>query len=264
MAVAALISATREAREPGVALRATFWLAGRTLVERQARLAAGAGATLIVILIETLPADLVQAVERLRAEGLEVVTARSAAEASAAVPPGYRLVLIADGFVGSRAHIERLEDAHRPALLAVTDRGFDDRFERLDGDLRWAGLALVDGDLLREAAMLPSDWDLISTLVRRALQTGVRPLPITDEREAAEIAIVEPHPRQCGGEPGQLVFALGAGASGAGDDLGNHDLVDNADADRDAGRPARRARPGGDAGRLAVGRADRAGARAAT
>ena len=42
MALAALISATREAREPGVALRASFWLAGRTLVERQARLAAGA------------------------------------------------------------------------------------------------------------------------------------------------------------------------------------------------------------------------------
>lgn len=191
MAVAALISATREAREPGVALRATFWLAGRTLVERQARLAAGAGATLIVILIESLPTDLVQAVERLRAEGLEVVTARTAAEASAAVPPGYRLILIADGFVGSRAHVERLQDAHRPALLAVADRGFDDRFERIDGDLRWAGLAFVDGDLLREAAVLPSDWDLISTLLRRALQTGVRPLALTDEREAAEIAIVE-------------------------------------------------------------------------
>jgi hypothetical protein len=191
MALAALISATREAREPGVALRATFWLAGRTLIERQARLAAGAGASLIIILVESFPAELVQAVERLRAEGLQVVTARTAAEAAAAVAPGTRLMLVADGFVGDRAHIERLMGADRPVLLAVTDRGFDDRFERIDGEMRWAGLALVDGDLLRDAAMMPSDWDVQSTLLRRALQTGVQPLPLVDEREAAELGIVE-------------------------------------------------------------------------
>jgi hypothetical protein len=191
MALAALISATHEARDPGVALRATFWLAGRTLVERQARLAVGAGAALIVILVESLPGELVQAVERLRREGLEVVTARTTAEASAAVPPGFRLMVIADGFVGDASHVERLMGADRPVLLAVADRGFDEKFERIDGDLRWAGLALLDGDLLRDAALMPSDWDLQSTLLRRALQTGVKPLALADEREAAELAIVE-------------------------------------------------------------------------
>jgi hypothetical protein len=191
MALAALISATREAREPGVALRATFWLAGRTLIERQARLAAGAGASIIVILVESFPAELVQAVERLRSEGLKVVTARTAAEAAAAIAPGMRLMLVADGFVGDRAHIERLMESGRPVLLAVTDRGFDDRFERIDGDTRWAGLALMDGDLLRDAAMMPSEWDVQSTLLRRALQTGVQPVPLVDEREAAELGIVE-------------------------------------------------------------------------
>ncbi|HZG47863.1 MAG TPA: hypothetical protein VEZ41_16580, partial [Allosphingosinicella sp.] len=191
MALAALISATREAREPGVALRATFWLAGRTLIERQARLAVTAGASQIIILVESFPAELVQAVERLRGEGLQVVTARTAAEAAAAIGPGMRLMLVADGFVGDRAHVERLMGADRPVLLAVTDRGFDDRFERIDGEMRWAGLALVDGDLLRDAALMPSDWDVQSTLLRRALQTGVKPLPLVDEREAAELGIVE-------------------------------------------------------------------------
>jgi hypothetical protein len=186
-----LISATREAREPGVALRATFWLAGRTLIERQARLAAGAGASLVIILVESFPAELVQAVERLRAEGMQVVTARTAAEAAAAVAPGMRLMLVADGFVGDRAHIERLMSADRPVLLAVTDRGFDDRFERIEGDMRWAGLAVFDADLLRDVALMPSDWDVQSTLLRRALQTGVKPLALLDEREAAELGIVE-------------------------------------------------------------------------
>ena len=191
MALAALISAVREAREPGVALRATFWLAGRTLIERQARLAAEAGAGLIVILVESLPGELVQSIERLRKEGLEIVTARNAAEAAAAIPSGFRLMLIADGFVGASVHVERLMGAERPALLAVTDRGFDERFERIDGVSRWAGLALIDADLLRDAALMPSEWDLQSTLLRRALQTGVKPLPLSDEREAAELAVVE-------------------------------------------------------------------------
>jgi hypothetical protein len=191
MALAALISATREAREPGVALRATFWLAGRTLLERQARLAASAGAALIIVLVESFPAELAQAVERLRGEGLQVVTARSAAEAAAALSPGMRLMLIADGFVGDRTHVERLLGADRPVLLAVTDRGFDDKFERIDGDTRWAGLAVMDADLLRDTALMPSDWDVQSTLLRRALQTGVRPLPLEDAREAAELGIVE-------------------------------------------------------------------------
>jgi hypothetical protein len=191
MALAALISATREAQEPGVALRATFWLAGRTLVERQARLAAEAGAALVIIIVESLPAELVQAVERLRGEGLLVVTARSAAEAAAAVTPGMRLMLIADGFVGDRAHVERLLEGSRPVLLAVTDRGFDERFERIDGATRWAGLGLVDADLLRDVAMMPSEWDVQSTLLRRALQTGVKAEPLVDEREAAELTIVE-------------------------------------------------------------------------
>lgn len=190
MALAALISATREAREPGVALRATFWLAGQTLIERQVRLAAAAGARLIVILVESLPAELVQSIERLRKDGLAVVTARTAAEAAAAVPAG-RLILIADGFIGGRAHIDRLLAADRPVLLAVTDRGFDEKFERIDGASRWAGLGLVDSELLRDAALMPTEWDLQSTLLRRALQTGVRALPLEDGREAAEIAIVE-------------------------------------------------------------------------
>lgn len=211
MALAALITATREAREPGVALRATFWLAGRTLIERQAQLAASAGARQIVILVESLPAELVQSIERLRKEGLEVVTARTAAEAAAAVPAG-RLILIADGFIGGRSHLARLLESDRPTLLAVTDRGFDEKFERIDAGSRWAGLALIDSDLLRDAALMPSEWDLQSTLLRRALQTGVKPLTLQDGREAAELAIVER--RQDFAELQRRILAGASAASG--------------------------------------------------
>lgn len=191
MPIAALLSATREAREPGAPLRATFWLAGRTLIERQARLAAAAGVKRVIIMVETVPGELAAAIERLRREGLDVATARNAREAAAALPGGGRMLIMADGFVGARSHIERLTGADRPALLTVADRGFDERYERIDGDTRWAGIALVDAELLRDAALMPAEWDVVSTLLRRALQTGVTPLAIASEREAAELAIVE-------------------------------------------------------------------------
>jgi hypothetical protein len=191
MPIAALLSATREAREPGVPLRATFWLAGRTLIERQARLAAAAGVKRVIIMVETMPGELAAAIERLRREGLDVATARNAREAAAALPGGGRMIMMADGFVGARSHLERLTAADRPALLTVADRGFDERYERIDGDTRWAGVALVDAELLRDASLMPAEWDVLSTLLRRALQTGVTPLPIATEREAAELAIVE-------------------------------------------------------------------------
>lgn len=190
MALAALISATREAREPGVPLRATLPLAGRTLIERQALLAAAAGVERIIVMVEAVPAELVRALERLREEGLDVVTARTAGEAAAAVPVGSRLLMIADGLIGDASHFDRLLSGDRPSLLAVGDRGHDERFERIDAATRWAGLALLDGDLLHDVAAMPAEWDLQSTLLRRALQTGVMPLAI-DDRTDPGLAIVE-------------------------------------------------------------------------
>lgn len=191
MALVALITATRAASEPGTALSATLVLAGCTIVERQARLAVAAGARSIIILVESLPGELVQAVERLRRDGLDVATARDAAEAAAAVPAGARLLMIADGLVGASGHLDRLLATGRPAILAIPDRGRDDRFERIDGGARWAGLALVDGALLTDAALMPAEWDVQSTLLRRALQTGVKPVLLGDADGAAELAIVE-------------------------------------------------------------------------
>src|SRR5947209_268366 len=70
MTLAALIAAYHESNEPGGSLRATLPLAGRTLVERQARLASAAGAAPIILAVERVPPELTAAIDRLRAEGL--------------------------------------------------------------------------------------------------------------------------------------------------------------------------------------------------
>ena len=107
MALAALIAAYHESGEPG-ALRATLPLAGRTLVERQARLAASAGANPIVIIIERVPPALGMALERLRRDRLPLVVARTAEEAAEAIDPFDRLLLIADGAVADTDQLRSL------------------------------------------------------------------------------------------------------------------------------------------------------------
>src|SRR3546814_14345702 len=73
--------------------------------------------------------------------------------------------------------------AKSPALLTRVDHLADDRFERIDADSRWAGLALLDGGTLRQTAAMLQDWDLQSTLLRRVVQAHARQIAVrnTDE-----------------------------------------------------------------------------------
>ena len=173
MALAALISAYHESGEPGH-LRATLPLAGRTVLERQARLAAGAGADPVIVFVERLPAALTAAIERLRRDRVPVKLVRSVEEAAEAVDPFDRVLLVADGAVLPQSQHVRLAAAEGAAVLTVPDGGFGELYERIDAESRWAGLAAIDGAQLRETATMLRDWDLQSTLLRRTLQAGAR------------------------------------------------------------------------------------------
>ncbi len=143
MALAALIAAYHESGELGH-LRATLPLAGRTVIERQARLAAGAGADPVIIFVERLPAALTAAIERLRRDRVPVLVVRTAEEAADAVDPFDRLLLVADGAVVPTSQHDRLAGVDGIAVLTVPDAGFGELYERSDAASRWAGLAAID------------------------------------------------------------------------------------------------------------------------
>lgn len=191
MTLAALIAAYHESDEAGGGLRATLPLAGRTLIERQARLAASAGASPIVIAVERVPPSLTAAIGRMRAEGIELVVARTAGEAAEAVEPHDRLLLMADGVLAAQSHLDQLSAIGGPAILTVPDLRVDDRYERIDAHSRWAGLALLDGALLERTAEMLGDWDLQSTLLRRAVQGGARQISLRGEPADEQLVVAE-------------------------------------------------------------------------
>ena len=186
MALGALISAYQE-DDQGV-LRALFPLAGRTLIEYQVRCAAAAGASPIVVLVERVPAALNDAFERLRAEGLVVVPVSDGNEAASRFEAGTLILQVADGLAPDFALCARIADYAEPAVALLPDDDAHLAYERVDATSRWAGLSLVDSQTLASTAAMLGDWDLQSTLLRRAVQAGARRVAAGDAGNGALLA----------------------------------------------------------------------------
>lgn len=177
MALGALIGAYQEDDAGG--LRALLPLAGRTLIEYQVRCLATAGASPLVVLVERVPLALNDAFERLRGEGILVVPVSDGNEAASRFEAGSQLILLADGIAPDMADLAPLVDEVECAILTVPDDEAHADYERIDSSHRWAGLARVDSNMLGATAAMLGDWDLQSTLLRRAVQAGARLIPST-------------------------------------------------------------------------------------
>lgn len=177
MAVGALIGAYQE--DDSGSLRALLPLAGRTVVEYQARAAAALGVSPLVVLVERVPPALQEAFERLRAEGLNLIAVSDASDVVSRFEAGALLLLIGDGVVAPVELLAEIAEEPEPAVATVPDDESNAMFERIDANSRWAGVALVDSRTLGTTAAMLGDWDLESTLLRRSLQDGAvrRPSP---------------------------------------------------------------------------------------
>lgn len=205
MAVGALIGAYQEDDSGG--LRALLPLAGRTLIEYQARCVAAAGAAPIIVLVERIPPALHEAFERLRADGLPVVAVSDGNEAATRFEPGSRILLVGDGVAAPADLLGQLAEEVEPAIAIVPDDEAHAAFERIDASSRWAGAAIVDGRTLGATAAMLGDWDLQSTLLRRAIQDGALRVPVT---AVGEPLLAEGVEQLAGFERGLIASSRGA------------------------------------------------------
>jgi hypothetical protein len=178
MPVGALIGAYQEDDSGG--LRALLPLAGRTLLEYQVRCAAAAGAAPIVVVVERMPQALQDALERLRLDGVGVFAVSALDEAVSRFEAGSLILVIGDGVAPPASLVAQFANEPEPAVGTVPDDEAHETFERIDGESRWAGVALVDSKLLGSTAAMLGDWDLQSTLLRRTLQEGALRVPVAE------------------------------------------------------------------------------------
>ena len=173
-----LIIACEEVADGG-ALRAELPVAGQTVLEQQARLLVEAGAERLIAIAERLPPGLAGAVTRLRRDGLAIEVLRQVHDVAQRVKPDERLLVIGDGIVTDEATLDRLVDASAPAILTLPDSPSLADWELIDSSARWAGVLLADGDLVRRTARMLGDWDLQSTLLRNAVQSGAERIDVS-------------------------------------------------------------------------------------
>jgi hypothetical protein len=183
--LAGLIFAVQDADDRPGRLAATLPFAGMTVIEYQARLLIGAGASQIVIVVARLTPELLGAIARIGRRGVTVDNVRSAAEAAARLHPLSDLLVLSDGLVTTEAVLAPIAHQEGDALLVVPKGEAASGYELIGGGDAWAGIARLDGRRLAEVAAMPRDYDVQSALLHVAAQAGaVRLMLPGDERRA--------------------------------------------------------------------------------
>lgn len=195
---AALISLI-ETVPGGTALRGSLPLAQGRLAMLHVDLAADAGAGEILCLVGAVD-DRTREIEAYAAQrGIPCQLVRSIADISVRLASEDELLVIADGLYVAPGDMHRLarETGTFVASFAPGEgaRVLIERFERIDINHVWAGLACVRARDLVEARDLPEDWSIQSALLRLAVQKGYRReiLPFS-LAEAGRIAMVRNAP----------------------------------------------------------------------
>ena len=152
------------------------------------------GAAQTVVVANRVPAALVTALDRLRRDGIAVTLVREGAQAADLFHPDEDVVLLTGTHLAPAALLDSLLAAAAPAIACLPATS-GEAFERIDAETRWAGFALIGGEMVRATAAIVGDWDLASTLLRAAVQASATrvvasplPLRVGDPASAAETA----------------------------------------------------------------------------
>ena len=170
--LAGLLLATHDADDRPGHLAATLPFGGVTLVEYQARLLIEAGAAQIIVVVARLTPQLIGAMTRIGRRGVAVDAVRSASEAMEKLHPLSRILMLGDGLITTAATVRLLAGEGGDALLVVPQEDAAPGFERVGGQLAWAGIARLDPRRIVELALLPREYDVQSTLIRIAAQAS--------------------------------------------------------------------------------------------
>ncbi|WP_017670965.1 hypothetical protein [Blastomonas sp. AAP53] len=184
---AALISLI-ETLPGGTGLRGALPLAHGQLAMLHIDLAVQAGAGEILCLVGAVD-DRVRQIETYAARrGVIFHLARSIADISVRLASEDELLIIADGLYVAPGDMARMarETGTFVASFAPGDgaRVLIERFERIDINHVWAGLACIRARDVVDARDLPEDWSIQSALLRLAIQKGYR-------REVLPFALAE-------------------------------------------------------------------------
>jgi hypothetical protein len=141
---------------------------GLSWPEFQLRRAVQAGALHLVLVADRVGRDVVEAIDRLRGEGLPTTLVRTNADVADLFHPDEAVLMMTGGWVVSDERLSELLVEPELAILCIDAERAGPGHELIDARSHWAGFARLDGALVRVTATMPGDWDLGSMLLRKA------------------------------------------------------------------------------------------------
>jgi len=130
-----------------------------------------AGVSQIIIVVARMTPELLGAINRIGRRGVSVDTVRSAMEAGEKLHPLAPVLMLGDGLVTTDAIVKAMAVEEGDCLLVVPESDAGPGFERVGGQMAWAGVARLSSSRIAEVAGLPQDYDLQSSLLRFAVQS---------------------------------------------------------------------------------------------
>jgi len=154
--------------------------AGSRIIERQVDLALAVGCEVIACLVEGVGREVIEAQRRAERAGARFVPIQEARPLSGLVSGADELFVLASGLLGLLPNEDALlRQTGRPGILAFPAQDAVARgYERIDAEFAWSGAMLIHGANVERLSELPPDADIIAALLRIALQSGMRTVPI--------------------------------------------------------------------------------------
>ena len=150
------------------------------IVDQQIRSAMIAGVEKIILLSPTMNGAVLQYVDNLQRQDFDIEIVRAGQDLVQFSSAGDMIIYISDGIIPSNQLARSLSDAGGELIMVAKDSQQVVDFERIDQSDRWLGIAKLDATRLSEFIDLPSDWDVGSALLRKAVQSDCRRQEITE------------------------------------------------------------------------------------
>jgi hypothetical protein len=151
--------------------------AGSRIIERQVDLALAARCETIACLVEGIGREVIEAQRRAERAGARFVSLQEPRPLSGLVSAADELLVLASGLLPDEDVL--LRQTARPSILVFPAQDAVPRgYERIDAEFAWSGAMLTLGANVERLSELPPDADVVAALLRIALQSGVRILPL--------------------------------------------------------------------------------------
>lgn len=170
----ALLSAVESIDGANLSPRGHARIGGKSVLQHQMELAITAGCEKIACLSQGLPTELAALQKFADKADVQFRCIRDIRALSAWVSANDDVLVIQDGLAVTPDLARELALSSRIILTFPATEGVEAGFERIDRDTSWAGIMQVPGSLVEKLNDVPDDFDIQSSLLRLALQSGVR------------------------------------------------------------------------------------------